>query len=236
MGDELPSAVVSTTRTVENSKIDSADVDKNRDHSEDCTKSGDELTSTVVDTMRKVEISKFDSAYKTRDHTEDRSELGDDLPSTVVYKMRKVENSKIDSADADETRINATSADVELPLKVIKLGPFFAAEGLQMPRAVQPCFLSPELLFASVPAAPNISYQRSLPTTVHGVKCALTAGPNAIACMCVNIISPQHIASCRQSIQGDVSCRYIPIAVGRLIDAPQRLPPEKTFPGLRRRR
>ena len=180
-----------------------------------------------------------------RDHTEDRSESGDDLPSTVVYKMRKVENSKIDSADTDETKnkdaidshdqkvsaggflAKATSADVEWPLKVIKLGPFFAAEGLQMPRAVQPCFLSPELFFASVPAAPNISYQRPLPT-IDGVKCALTAGPNAIACMCVNIISPQHTASCRQSVQGGISCRYRPIAVGRLIDAPQRLPPEKT--------
>ena len=46
--------------------------------------------------------------------------------------------------------------------------------------------------------------------------------------MCVNIISPQHTASCRQSVQGGISCRYRPIAVGRLIDAPQRLPPEKT--------
>ena len=176
----------------------------------------------------KYENSKIDSADvdANRDHTEDHSELGDDLPSTVVYKMRKVENSKIDSADADETRINkhaidshdqqvsaggflakATSADVELPLKVIKLGPFFAAEGLQMSRAVQPCLLSPELLSASVPAAPNISYQRSLPITIHGVKCVLTAGPNAIARMCVNIISPRHTAPCCRSFQGDVSCR-----------------------------
>jgi hypothetical protein len=183
---------------------------------------------------------------RNRDHTEDRTKSGDELPSAVVSTTRTVENSKIDSADADETKIEkdaidshdqqvraggvlakATSADVELPLKVIKLGPFFAAEALQMPRAVQPCFLSPELFFASVPAAPNISYQRPLPT-IDGVKCALTAGPNAIACICVNIISTQHTASCRQSVQGGISCRYRPIAVGRLIDAPQRLPPEKT--------
>lgn len=165
---------------------------------------------------------------KNRNNSEDRTELGDKLNSQLVERLYK---DAIESHDqqvrAGGVLANATSADVELPLKVIKLGPFFAAEGLQMPRAVQPCFLSPELFFASVPAAPNISYQRPLPT-IDGVKCALTAGPNAIACMCVNIISPQHTASCRQSVQGGISCRYRPIAVGRLIDAPQRLPPEKT--------
>jgi hypothetical protein len=126
-----------------------------RDHSEDCTKLGDDLTSTVVNTMRKVEISKFDSA---------------DADETSIDK---------DAIDSHDQKVSAggflasaTSIDVELPLKVLELGPFFAAEGLQMPRAVQPRLLSPEHLSASVPAAPNISYQRSLPT-IDGVKCAL---------------------------------------------------------------
>jgi hypothetical protein len=83
--------------------------------------------------------------YETRDHSEDCTKLGDDLTSTVVNTMRKVEISKFDSADAEETNIDkdaidshdqkvsaggflasATSADVELPLKVLELGPFFA--------------------------------------------------------------------------------------------------------------
>ena len=92
-----------------------------------------------------------------------------------------------------------------------------------MPRAIQARFLPPEPLPESVPAAPNISSQRSLPTT-DGVKCALTAGPNAIACMCVDIISPQHTASCCQSFQGGVSNRYRPSVLGRLIEARQLTP------------
>jgi len=171
---------------------------------------------------------------KNRNYSEDRTELGDELNSQLVERLYK---DAIESHDqqvrAGGVLANATSADVELPLKVIKLGPLFAAEGLQMSRAVQPCFLSPELLCASVPAAPNISYQRSLPT-IDGVKCVLTgAGPYAIARMCVNIISLQHIAPCRQRFQCDASCRYRPIVVRRLIDAPRRLPsmstPRKDF-------
>ena len=173
-----------------------------RDHSEDCTKLGDDLTSTVVTTMRQVEISKIDSADvdENRDNSEDRTNLGDESNSQLVERLPK---DAIESHDqkvsAGGVLANATSDDVN----------FFAAEDPQMPRAVQACFLSPELLPASVPAAPNISYQRSLPT-IDDVKFALTAGPNVIACMCVNIITPQHTASCCQSFQGDVSSRYRP--------------------------
>jgi hypothetical protein len=181
---------------------DSVDVDKNRVHSEDCTKMGDELTSTVVDRMRTVEISKIDSADvdENRDHLEDRTKMGDELNSQLVEKLHK---EAIESHDQKVSEggvlANATSDDVVWPLNVIKLGPFeaartyfFAAEGPQTPRATQACFLSPELLSESVPAAPNISSRRCLPNT-DGVKGVLTAGPNSIACMCVNTISP-HIS------------------------------------------
>ena len=122
-----------------------------RDHSEDRIKLGDEFTSTVVDTPRKVEISKIDSADadETRNYSEDRTESGDELNSQLVERLYK---DAIESHDqkvgAGGVLANATSADVDLPLN----------------GAVQPCHLSPELLSVSVPAAPNISYQRSLPT------------------------------------------------------------------------
>ena len=102
-----------------------------------------------------------------------RTKLGGDITSKAMERIHKDAIASHDQkVSAGGFLASATSADVELPLKVLELGPFFAAEGLQMPRAVQPRLLSPEHLAASVPAAPNISYQRSHPT-IDGVKCAL---------------------------------------------------------------
>jgi len=135
-----------------------------------------------------------------------------DLPSKAVEKLGKDEELKIDldalrpmtnkgaidmhdkDCSADGALAEETDAKTKhfLPLDIIpcmavKLPP----DVIKLPRAVHACLLSPELLSVSVPAAPNISYQCSLPT-IDGVKCVLTAGPIALA------------------------CRYRPIVVGRL--------------------
>ena len=147
-----------------------------------------------------------------------------DLPSKTVEKLGKDEKLKIDlhalrpmmnkgaidmhdkDCSADGALADETGAKTKhfLPLDIIpcmavKLPP----DVIKLPRAVHACLLSPELLSVSVPAAPNISYQCSLPT-IDGVKRVLTAGPNALA------------------------CGYRPIVVGRLIDAPRRLLPMST--------
>jgi hypothetical protein len=126
----------------------------------------------------------------------------------------------------------------ELPPRVMKLDTpeaagiySFAAQGPEMSRAAEDFFPTPELLSVSVPAAPNISYQWSFPNIDRpipdeytvGVRCIITAGPNAIARIRMNIISTQHTASCSQSFQGGISCCYRPNVVGRFLDA-RRLP------------
>jgi hypothetical protein len=132
----------------------------------------------------------------------------------------------------------------ELPPRVMKLDTpeaagiySFAAQGPEMSRAAEDFFPTPELLSVSVPAAPNISYQWSFPNIDRpipdeytvGVRCIITAGPNAIARIRMNIISTQHTASCSQSFQGGISCCYRPNVVGRFLDA-RRLPlPTRTM-------
>ena len=105
----------------------------------------------------------------------------------------------------------------ELPPRVTKLdipeaaGIYsFAAQGPEMSRAAEDFFPMPELLSVSVPAAPNISYQWPFPNIdrpipdeyTDCVRCIITAGPNAIARIRMNIISTQHTAPCSQSFQG----------------------------------
>ena len=155
---------------------------------------------------------------------EDRIKLNGNLTPKAVEKLGKDEKLKIDldalrpmmnkgaidmhdkDCSADGALAEETDAKTKhfspldiIPCMAVKLPP----DVIKLSRAVHACLLSPEHLSESVPAAPNISYQCSLPT-IDGVKRVLTAGPNALA------------------------CRYRPIVVGRLIDAPRRLIPMST--------